>query len=292
MSQEMQTELEKLRAMLGVLFDNNPDGVCIADSAGNLAANSAGTALFPAPSSAARAAGPESWAHNYGLFLADGKTPHPTETLPLFRALVQRETVREYELFCRTKEVPDGIWLSVAASPLPSGGAIAVFRDISQRKRLEADLAQRNTALRQQMNENRELIERLRLAVDELGTPVLELWDDVLALPVVGMVDTVRSKRMMEKILSEVVARRCRFVIIDVTGVDFIDTSTADHFMKLARAIELLGAGCVLSGVQPAVAQTLTELGVSFRGLVTQRNLKRALDYCIGKKQEARRPTA
>jgi rsbT co-antagonist protein RsbR len=220
--------------------------------------------------------------------MPDGKTPHPTETLPLVRAL-HGETVREYELVCRNPTTPAGIHLSVSASPLPEGGALCVFRDVSERKRLEEDLAKRNNELAQQMRENAELIERLRLAVEELSTPVLELWDDVLALPVVGVVDTVRSSRMTEKVLAEVVARRCRFVIVDVTGVDFIDTSTADRFLKLARSVEMLGAECIISGVQPAVAQTLVELGVSFRGLVTQRNLKRALDFCIGKKAEGSR---
>src|SRR5262249_52282200 len=164
-------------------------------------------------------------------------------------------------------------WLSVSASPLPNGCAVAVFRDITERKQLEASLAERNAELDRQMHENLDLIERLRLAVDELSTPVLELWEDVLALPVIGVVDTVRSTRMMEKALSEVTSRRCRFVILDLTGVDVIDTSTADRFIRLARSIELLGADCVISGVQPAVAQTLTDLGVSFRGLTTQRNL-------------------
>lgn len=290
MSQEMQTEVEKLRAMLGILFDNNPDGVCIADSAGNLMTNPAGQAMIPGSPTGGMSM--EEWTRSFGLFLADGKTPHPIDTLPIIRAM-KGEKLRDYEIICKSPTMPEGILLSVTASPLPGGSGIAVFRDVSERRRLEESLAERNTELSHQMSENRELIERLRLAVDELSTPVLELWDDVLALPVVGVVDTVRSTRMMDKVLSEVVSRRCRFVIIDITGVDVIDTSTADRFMKLARAIELLGADCVISGVQPAVAQTLTDLGVSFRGLVTQRNLKRALDFCIGRKQqEARRVSA
>lgn len=292
MSQEPQSELEKLRAMLGILFDSNPDGVCISDAAGNLLTNPVGSTMLPAQPQDGQAVDPTAWAQTFGLFLPDRKTPHPMETLPLVRAL-RGELVRDYELFCKSPGMPSGIWLSVTASPLPNGSALAVFRDVSERKRLEEDLAERNAELGRQMNENRELIERLRLAIDELSTPVLELWDDVLALPIVGVVDTVRSTRMMDKALSEVVNRRCRFVIIDITGVDVVDTSTADRFMKLARAIELLGAECVISGVQPAVAQTLTELGVSFRGLTTQRNLKRALDFCMARRQqETRRASA
>lgn len=290
MSQEMQTEVEKLRAMLDILFANNPDGVCIADSAGNLMTNPAGQAMIPGSPMGDMSM--EEWTRSFGLFLSDGKTPHPIETLPIIRAM-KGEKLRDYEIVCKSPQSPEGVLLSVTASPLPGGCAIAIFRDVSERRKLEESLAERNTELSRQMSENRDLIERLRLAVDELSTPVLELWDDVLALPVVGVVDTVRSTRMMVKVLSEVVSRRCRFVIIDITGVDVVDTSTADRFMKLARAIELLGADCVISGVQPAVAQTLTDLGVSFRGLSTQRNLKRALDFCIARKQqEVRRVSA
>jgi rsbT co-antagonist protein RsbR len=69
-------------------------------------------------------------------------------------------------------------------------------------------------------------------------------------------------------------------VVVDLTGVDIIDTATADRFVKLARAVELLGARCLVSGLQPAVAQTLVELGVQFAGLSTQRNLRHALEAC------------
>lgn len=287
MSQETPPpDLEKMRTMLGILFDANPDGVCISDSAGKMITNPAGQRLIPGPHK--QGISLEEASQGFGMFLADGKTPHPIETLPLMRAVLHRETVRDYEMLIKSAEIPEGVWISATASPLADGGGVAVFRDITERKALEASLADRNRDLSRQTAENRDLIERLRLAIDELSTPVLELWDDVLCLPIVGVVDTVRSSRMLDKVLSEVVVRRCRHVIIDITGVDVVDTSTADRLMKLARAIELLGAGCVISGVQPAVAQTLTDLGVSFRGLTTQRNLKRALDHCMAQTRNER----
>lgn len=278
---------QRMSTLVEMLFEHNPDCIMYSDDKGNLLLNQAAKSLqsksAPLPTDMSEMA---QWSRSYGIFLPDGKTPFPPEDYPLTRALIKREVVLEQELILKNPEHPSGQWLSASATPLPNGQAFCVYRDITERKRLEEALAQRNAELAAQMVENSELIERLRLSVDELSTPVLELWDDVLALPVVGVVDTVRSSRMMEKALSEVVSRRCRFVIIDLTGVDVIDTSTADRFIKLARAIELLGADCVISGVQPAVAQTMTDLGVSFRGLVTQRNLKRALDFCIGKKQQ------
>lgn len=291
MSPENPTGDANMRALLEMLFENNPDGIAYSDAQGVLTMNQAARELL---SSEDRGPGPDEsgyseWSNSYGLFLPDQKTPHPPETLPLVRAL-HGETVRDHEIFCRSAKNPQGLWISVNASPMANGAGVCVFRDVTERKKLEADLAQRNEELAHQMSENNDLIERLRLAVDELSTPVLELWDDILALPVVGVVDTVRSARMMEKILSEVVARRCRAVIIDVTGVDVIDTGTADRFLRIARSIELLGAECVVSGVQPAVAQTLTDLGVSFRGLTTQRNLKRALDFCVARQAQQQQP--
>jgi len=280
-----ENESERMRGMLDMLYDRNPDGVAYCDPQGNLYMNPAAQALLNT-NSGENTAGIGTWSDTYGLFLLDGKTKYPPEELPLVRALTKREVVRDAEMICKTPKTPDGAYLQVSATPLPNGQAIVVFRDITQRKRLEQDLEQRNGELAAQMRENTDLIDRLRLAVDELSTPVLELWDDILALPVVGVVDTVRSTRMMEKVLSEVVSRRCRAVILDVTGVDVIDTSTADRFIRIAHSIELLGAECVISGVQPAVAQTLTDLGVSFRGLVTKRNLKRALDYCISRQPQ------
>lgn len=279
-------ELERLRGMLSMLYENNPDGVCYCDSSGALFMNPAAQRILNTSQTEPTIGGVDTWTETFGIFLPDGKTPFPTEELPLTRAMMKGEVVRDAEILVKNPRLPKPIWVIASAAPIGNNQGIGVFRDITERKQLEQDLEQRNQELAVQMRENTDLIERLRLAVDELSTPVLELWDDILALPVVGVVDTVRSSRMMEKILSEVVARRCRAVILDVTGVDVIDTSTADRFIRIAHSIELLGAECVISGVQPAVAQTLTDLGVSFRGLVTKRNLKRALDYCISRQPQ------
>lgn len=155
---------------------------------------------------------------------------------------------------------------------------------LQQSEKLEQalrDLEARNQVLLETENERVKLIQRLRSAVEELSTPVLEVWDEVLALPIVGVVDTQRSAQMTERLLTEVVRTRCRFVIIDLTGVELIDTSTADRFIKLARSVQLLGAECILTGIQSAVAQTLVELGIEFSNVNTQRNLKRALQFCM-----------
>ncbi len=130
---------------------------------------------------------------------------------------------------------------------------------------------------------NRELEEKLATiehqqnAMRELSSPIIEVWDGILCLPVVGIVDTQRSAEMSAALLDSIVSRRARFAIVDLTGVDVIDTRTADHFLKMARAVRLLGAECILTGIKPAVAQTLVHIGVDLTDLTTLRSLREAL---------------
>lgn len=114
-------------------------------------------------------------------------------------------------------------------------------------------------------------------AIRELTTPVMEIWDDVLLLPIVGVVDTHRSQEIMTNLLEAIVERSSRCVILDVTGVEVVDTSTADYLIKVVRAAGLLGTRCVLTGLSPAVAQTLTAIGVDMREVRTLRDLKAGL---------------
>jgi rsbT co-antagonist protein RsbR len=281
-----QMKSSSVLEMMDFLFEQNPDGICIARPDGTLELNATARALFVGTEATI---GREEWVASDILFLPDQVTPHPADTLPIARAL-RGETVRDYEIFTRGPHAPEGMWISVHAMPFAQGGAISTFRDVTERKRLEKEIADRNEDLRAHASENARLIERLRLSLDELSTPVLEVWDDVLALPVVGVVDSLRSAQMAERLLAEVVNRRSKHVIVDLTGVEVVDTSTADRVVKLARAVRLLGASCVISGIQPEVARTLTELGVEFTGLATRRNLKRALEHCISGTQGGARP--
>lgn len=274
-------------ALFGVLFDQNPDGIIIADATGKLTMNA--RAIEFSKGLTVDDARPEEWSEKYGLFREDQVTPFPPNEDPLGLALTKRESVSDVTIYRTYPGGVEGVFFSVSARPLASGGAIAVLRDVTERRRLTEDLAQRNVELAEREQENRELIARLRVAVDELSTPVLEIWDDVLALPVVGIVDTQRSARMTDRLLAEVVRTRSRSVIVDLTGVELIDTSTADRFLKLARSVQLLGARCIVTGIQPAVAQTLVELGVEFATLETHRNLKSALEASIRRDVAERR---
>jgi anti-anti-sigma regulatory factor len=117
--------------------------------------------------------------------------------------------------------------------------------------------------------------------VRQLQTPILQIWEDVIALPVIGMVDSRRSQEMMETLLAEIVEHRSKYVIIDITGVEIVDTRTADHFVKVMKSAELLGTRCVMTGIRPAVAQTLVELGVDLSSIRTLRNLEEGLRSCL-----------
>jgi rsbT co-antagonist protein RsbR len=221
----------------------------------------------------------------FGLFEPDKTTVINPEDAPTMRAL-RGETVRGVEIFLRSQKFPDGAWFEAHAAPFATAdnatsGASTVFFDCRARKFLEEEAASQNTTLVAAEAEKLDIITRLRTAVEQLSTPILELWEDVLALPVIGIVDSRRSAEMMERLLHEIVQKQSRFVIIDLTGVEVIDTSTADHFMKLVKAVGLIGARCVLTGIRPAVAQTLVDLDVSFGQLETLRNLRHGLRYCL-----------
>jgi rsbT co-antagonist protein RsbR len=142
-------------------------------------------------------------------------------------------------------------------------------------------LGETNAALVSSQRIQAELIEKLRASVDELSTPMLEIWDDVLVLPVIGVVDQGRAARIMERLLDAIRTMQIGHVIIDLTGVEVVDTETADHFARLAKAVKLLGAQCVMTGIGPSVSQSMVALGVELGDLATLRSVKHALRYVL-----------
>jgi rsbT co-antagonist protein RsbR len=130
-------------------------------------------------------------------------------------------------------------------------------------------------------------IEAQEEAIRELTIPVIEVWDDVLVLPIVGFLDSRRSQELMENMLASVSGAQAKSLIIDLTGVELVDTGTAGHLLKMVHAARLLGAECVLTGLHPAVARTLTELGADLGQVATLRNLKAGLRHCLAKDRAA-----
>jgi rsbT co-antagonist protein RsbR len=151
--------------------------------------------------------------------------------------------------------------------------------------------AERKDALRLQaeLEEKLALIERQRIAMRELSTPIIEIWEGVLCLPVVGVLDTVRSTEMTDSLLETVVEKSVECTIVDITGIDVMDTRTADYFLRMSRAVRLLGARCMLSGVNPMIAQTMVHMGVEMHGIEFHRSLRDALKVHLPLIEKARR---
>jgi rsbT co-antagonist protein RsbR len=107
------------------------------------------------------------------------------------------------------------------------------------------------------------------------------VWDGVLTVPVMGGLDSQRASALMERLLGAIVDSQTRHVILDLTAVDAVDTGTADHLIRIVRAVELLGARVVVTGIRPAVAQTVVSLGMDLERIVTLRNLQEGLKACM-----------
>jgi len=142
---------------------------------------------------------------------------------------------------------------------------------------------EKSQAYQAELEEKLATIEKQREAIRELSTPIMEVWDGVLCLPVVGIMDTVRSAEMTSNLLEAVVEKKTRCTIIDITGIDVMDTRTVDHFMRMARAVRLLGAECVLTGMNPHIAQTVVSMGIDLTNIVTHRTLHEALQQYVAR---------
>jgi rsbT co-antagonist protein RsbR len=140
---------------------------------------------------------------------------------------------------------------------------------------------ERSAAYQTELEEKLATIERQRAAIRELSTPIMEVWDGVLCLPIVGVIDTTRSAEMTDSLLRAVVDKDVACTIIDITGIEVMDTRTADHFLRMAKAVRLLGARCVLTGINPNIAQTIVHMGVDLTGIETHRTLRDALQHYV-----------
>ncbi|WP_340374080.1 STAS domain-containing protein [Streptomyces sp. SS7] len=131
------------------------------------------------------------------------------------------------------------------------------------------------------LNEGEALIDRQRLQLLEVATPVIRLWDGIVAVPLIGTLDSARSQVVMETLLESVVAEQARFAILDITGVPTVDSLVAQHLMKTVAAVRLMGAECVVSGIRPAIAQTIVHLGLDLGTVITRASLADALAYAL-----------
>jgi rsbT co-antagonist protein RsbR len=115
----------------------------------------------------------------------------------------------------------------------------------------------------------------------ELSTPVVKLWDGVVAVPLVGTLDSARAQVVMEKLLQTLVDTGSGYAIVDITGVPAVDTQVAQHILKTVVAARLMGAECIISGIRPQIAQTVVALGIEFGDIVTKSTLADALVHAL-----------
>ncbi|HEY9614784.1 STAS domain-containing protein [Allocoleopsis sp.] len=126
-----------------------------------------------------------------------------------------------------------------------------------------------------------EVIMRQQEEMIELSTPVVKLWDGILALPIIGTLDSARTQVVMESLLQKIVETGSEVAIIDITGVSTVDTLTAQHLLKTVTAARLMGADCILSGIRPQIAQTIVYLGVDLADMVTKASLADAFALAL-----------
>ena len=144
-------------------------------------------------------------------------------------------------------------------------GAVVEGKAIIKQKKLEEQL--------------KETVEKLKASQEELSTPVTQIWDGILTLPIIGVLDSYRAQKIMETLLNKIVETQSELVVLDVTGVAAIDTEVAGHIMKTVQDANLLGARCILTGIRPEVAQTMIHLGLDLEKFITKRDLQEGLEF-------------
>ena len=133
------------------------------------------------------------------------------------------------------------------------------------------------------MTTREDVISRQQQELLELSTPVVKLWDGILALPIIGTLDSSRTQVVMEELLQTIVATNSKFAIIDITGVPTVDTLVAQHLLKTITASRLMGAECIISGIRPQIAQTIVHLGINLEDVITKAKLSDAFALALQK---------
>jgi rsbT co-antagonist protein RsbR len=143
------------------------------------------------------------------------------------------------------------------------------------------DEVQQSQKRAEDLQEKLSLIEQQRQAIEELSTPIIKIWDQVLVLPLIGALDTRRSQKLTENLLTEIAGTQSKVAILDITGVPTVDSAVANHLLKTVASVKLLGAECVITGIRPEVAQTIVHLGVDLTEVETLSNLAEGLKWAF-----------
>lgn len=170
-------------------------------------------------------------------------------------------------------------------------GALSASAAASQVK--TESLAQREEALRElhaakgDLEQQLQTIERQRVTIRELSLPIVDVWDEILALSIVGPVDAARAADMMEGLLRRIVDAQARWIILDVTGLPAIDDEVATRLARVAKAVRLLGCDCIVTGISPHIARAFVSLGIELDDIRPLRSLKDGIKHCMSARQAA-----
>lgn len=184
-------------------------------------------------------------------------------------------TPASYQGAYRSATSGDEIIAVMNASPIrdESGtviGCIAVVEDATDRMKLQDELRAQLDVVREQS-----------ATIQALGTPILKVWEGVLCLPIIGTINRDRVTEMAETMLQAIIRERAKFALIDLTGVEVVDTSTAQNLLQLFQSARLVGTEALLCGLRPAVAQTIVSFGMELGGVRTMRTMQEALRFAI-----------
>ncbi|MFC1824760.1 STAS domain-containing protein [Thermodesulfobacteriota bacterium] len=155
--------------------------------------------------------------------------------------------------------------------------------ELRQREKTQKELEERLATIQEQQKTILQQQEDLL----ELSSPVIKVWDNVVVLPVIGTLDSRRTQIMMENLLQRIVDTGCTIAILDITGVPTIDTQVANHLIKTVTSARLLGAECIVSGISPAIAQTIVHLGIDLSSIQTRATLQESMRYAFQQNKQS-----
>lgn len=203
-------------------------------------------------------------------FREDGSLIAP-EDRPVTQIIRQKVTVRDLVVRIHRPQQDDDIWLLLNATPrFAEDGSVKEVVTVS------ADITALKTA--------EELIRKQAETLEQLSTPLIPISDEVVVMPLVGMVDAHRAQQVMSTLLHGISARRAKVGILDVTGVAVLDATVADGLVRIARAVRLLGAEVLITGIRPEIAQSLVQLGIDMQGVITSATLQSGIALAMARR--------
>ncbi len=221
---------------------------------------------------------------------------HPDDLVDLQLAEQAGDTLSLSRIYRMRRKDGEYVWLEASVRLLPTAGGapefITVARDITERRAAEEAL---NQARQEHERLQQQIIEAQKQAIQELSSPVIPIMDGVIVMPIIGSIDTTRARDITRALLAGISRHRAQVAILDITGVPVVDSGVADHLNRSIQAARLKGAHTIITGISEAVAETIVDLGIDWRGIETVRDLQTGLKSALarlGLQAEAPRPYA